>query len=366
MREGHIAGAFTFARALAFWPAEQGEEIIPADHAVGDFNCAQSGRQILELRPVSGGDGDGVQHLLGTEPARTGVGEVEGVVLVPAVGNDAQLVGLRPADVPHEMAQIVAALHKFHRQRIEERRVAGRIAGADVVHRIDDAASEEIAPKPVHCGLRKVGIVGRGQPFGEGGAAILTGGNGRRFAIRNLRRDGLIGLGMPDFATVEILVNDVLRHLLGGVGFVRPDQGVASERAPLEGYLREIGAERVILVLGPALERMIVALVAVETNTQEGLRDILGHFARITECAEIIAGRVFEGASLGEDEVAHQLIVGTIGRELFLNPAAENPHALSAEVLRIALEQVGEFVGPEPGEGGGTDQFIDQSFALLL
>ena len=171
---------------------------------------------------------------------------------------------------------------------------------------------------------------------------------------------------MLHLSAVVVAIHDVLRHLLGGVGLVAPDQGVASQCPTLEGHLRKVRAEGVVLILGPALERMVVALVAVEAHAEEGLRDILRHLAGIAQCPEVIAGGILKGAALGEHEVANHLVVRTVGDQLLLDPSTEHPDALFPEVLGIALEQIGKFVGPESGEGARSDQLVDQGVTLGL
>ena len=59
------------------------------------------------------------------------------------------LVGARIGDGPHQVPQVETVIDEILRQRVEQRRVARRIRGADIVHRIDDAAAEEVAPHAV-------------------------------------------------------------------------------------------------------------------------------------------------------------------------------------------------------------------------
>src|SRR5438876_341270 len=81
------------------------------------------------------------------------------LMVVPLVLVDRELVGPRKADVAHQMTHVESALHEIVLEGIEQLRIAGRIAAADVIHRIDDAAPEEIAPGAVgHC-LGEIRIV---------------------------------------------------------------------------------------------------------------------------------------------------------------------------------------------------------------
>ena len=108
------------------------------------------------------------------EPPRHGVREILGVVLVPLVGRDAGLVGARIGDGAHQLAQVEIVIQEILGQRVEQRRIAGRIGRADIVHRIDDAAAEEVAPHAVDGGFREERIVLRGQPLGVGQAAAAA------------------------------------------------------------------------------------------------------------------------------------------------------------------------------------------------
>ena len=80
--------------------------------------------------------------------------------------------------------------------------------------------------------------------------------------------------------------------------------------------------------------------------------DVLGHLARVAQGTEVISGGVFEGAAFSEDEFLGKLIEGTVRRELVADPASENPDALLAQILGVALKQIRELVGPKFRIGG--------------
>ena len=69
-------------------------------------------------------------------------------------------------------ASIEAVLDEVLRQRIEQGRVDRRVCVADVVHRLDDPAVEEVAPEAIHEAAGEEAIVGRRQPLGIGFAAV--------------------------------------------------------------------------------------------------------------------------------------------------------------------------------------------------
>ena len=53
------------------------------------------------------------------------------------------------------------------RQIIEQLGIARRIAGADVVDRLDDADAEQVAPQPIDIAAGKILVVGRSEPGGQ-------------------------------------------------------------------------------------------------------------------------------------------------------------------------------------------------------
>ena len=95
------------------------------------------------------------------------------------------------------------------------------------------------------------------------------------------------------------------------------------------------GSGLVILILRPALERMVVALVAVEPRGQP---EVGGVFHDLIWCAEdlvVAGGRVgFVGARSGEN-FAGELIVRCVGFYLVSNPIPECFRAFSAKEFSV-------------------------------
>ena len=94
----------------------------------------------------AGGPVDGVVQHFRRQPAGQGVRVVHVVVLVPLVRDDRVLVGPRFADQLDHVPRVEAALDELLRQAVEQLRIARRVAGADVVDRLDDADAEQVAP----------------------------------------------------------------------------------------------------------------------------------------------------------------------------------------------------------------------------
>ena len=97
-------------------------------------------------------------------------------------------------------------------------------------------------------------------------------------------------------------------------------------------------AELVVLVLRPALERMVVALVAVEAHAEKRLADVLRHLARLPQHAEIIRGGILISAAFREQNGAHELVVRHVLRDALAQSIREKPTRPSARGSRCCTE----------------------------
>src|SRR5262249_41570983 len=85
----------------------------------------------------------------GGRPPRPPV-RAEGAVGVTRRGDlRGELVGAGGAQRPQQVLEVVAVVGEVLRQGVEQGRVRGRVGGAQVVHRLDQAAAEEGAPVAV-------------------------------------------------------------------------------------------------------------------------------------------------------------------------------------------------------------------------
>jgi len=91
-----------------------------------------------------------VHHLLGGQSSWNRVGEVDAVVMVPLIGSDREAVRAATDDLANQVLNVEAALDEVVCQSIEEFGINRRIGGANIVDRIDDSPSEEIAPDPIN------------------------------------------------------------------------------------------------------------------------------------------------------------------------------------------------------------------------
>ena len=144
------------------------------------------------------------------------------------------------------------------------------------------------------------------------------------------------------------------------------DLAALAGRVFLAADLGEIGRQVIVLALRPALERMVVALIAVETHAQEQLGRVFHRLFRRAEDLVVGRRRIFERRAAGRQDRVHELVVGHVARHGLLDPAAQGKRPLLAQELAIHLQQVGPLVGPQLDVVAAADQPIDQLVALDL
>ena len=159
---------------------------------------------------------------------------------------------------------------KFFGQRVQQLRIAGRVGDPHVVHRLDDAAAEEVRPVAVRQRLREERVLGVGHPVHQLLARVLVGGDGHRVAAERLRVGSLAGaLGwftspMP-LRRTKMLLSGVVRRRRQPV--LAADPGEERGQAP-------------VVVLAPLLVRVMVAAGALSRfprNTWRGVvHELLG------------------------------------------------------------------------------------------
>ena len=141
---------------------------------------------------------------------------------------------------------------------------------------------------------------------------------------------------------------------------------VAGSRILLQVNAREERGHLVILVLRPALERMVVAFVAVEPGGEEEVRRVLHRLRRRPQHLVVACGRVVLVGSGGGQNLPHELVVGRVGVDLLADPFTEELRALGPEEFPVHLEQVGPLVRPMLHKRGRSNELVDEFFPLGL
>ena len=173
----------------------------------------------------------------------------------------------------------------------------------------------------------------------------------------------LAGAQMGDFTCI-LLINYFVK------GFPpfhsRPSNVlILAFRRRLEGNTGKIRRHFVVLILGPALERVIVALVAIESGCQKEMSGVLHDGIGLAQDFVVRGRRVFLVRSLGRENLARERVIRGIGFNLVSDPIAEQRSTFGPEKLAIDLQQVGPLVGPVIHKLTVAHEVINQGFPFL-
>ena len=141
--------------------------------------------------------------------------------------------------------------------------------------------AQEVGPDPVGERGGEPRVLGRGQPLGQHDAAVLARDVGR-LAAQELGRHDPAADGVVHLAAARV-----------------EDDRLAIVLALLAADLGEERREAVVVVLGPAVERVVVALGALDADSHEHLGDVLGQRQRFVGDLVEVGRRVLERAAAG-------------------------------------------------------------------
>ena len=208
----------------------------------------------------------------------------------------------------------------------------GRIGFSHVIFGIDEAAPEEVFPVAVDQGLGKEGVVFGGYPADEFEPWIRKRAQSCRFVAESGRLYIFAGFDVFCFGVAWFVENEF---------FVW-----SGSRRPT--HAREECREAVIVVLAPFLEGMMVALGALEAESEKELGGVFDLFIELVDLAVPSDGRVVRDVSGSGQDGANKVIVGQILLHAFANPAVESVSAAFFGVARSFVAQQGApFVGEQ-------------------
>ena len=152
-----------------------------------------------------------------------------------------------------------------------------------------------------------------------------------------------------------------LHHLAGArladvAGVGRVNDLLLRQVPLLAADLREEGGEAVVVVLGPPLEGVVVALGALDADPQEELGGRLDGGLRVAADPVVVGRRVRVGRAVGGQERADELVHRHVPLERGTDPAVEDVGALGLDQPAVGAEDVGELEGPEVVELGPLQQ----------
>ena len=130
----------------------------------------------------------------------------------------------------------------------------------------------------------------------------------------NVRRGHVLGPVVNHFAFAR--VGDDLEKGLGRFDIRAADHLPLAGRVATQTDLREVRGRLIILILRPALERMVMALVAIEPHRQEELGRILHGRRRVAEDLEVRRRRVLPVRAVGRHDRPDELVVRCVGGDV--------------------------------------------------
>ncbi len=217
--------------------------------------------------------------------------------------------------------------------------MSGRVGRPQVIDRLDQAASEHRGPEPIDHGAGKIRVFVCRQPVGECDAGIIVRIEGS--AAGKTWLGGLSGARMRDRAPSQ-----------------HPD--VATSVNP-----RKNGGQAVVIVLRPAVERMIVAVGTADPDTHEDPAHIFGLRPRVVHHPVEIGGAEFMRIALGGQKNPREIIQRRASTNLLAQPGMKRPGHFRLSASRANLKQSGEPERPVIGELVGLKQSIQKPVALF-
>ena len=178
---------------------------------------------------------------------------------------------------------------------------------------------------------------------------------------------------MP-FTSGDVAAEELGRHRAAGdrVGDLAAaaveDDDLARVLGLLAADLGEEGGEAVVVVHRPAVERMVVALGALDAHAHEDLGGVLGELQRVGLDLVVVGGGVLERAAVGAEQLLDDLVHRHVVGELVLEPVVVEQRGLVAELwfaVRADLQQLGPLHHPHLDELLAAEQLVDQLLALL-
>src|SRR5262249_13549055 len=110
---------------------------------------------------------------------------------------------------------------------------------------------------------------------------------------------------------------------------------------------REKRRQAVVIVLRPAVERVIVTAGALQAEAEKHLTDRLRPGLRVAEGAVEVRGGLAVGATAGGQDFAGELVERLVVGDALPQPLVKYLHALAVEHLLLVAEHVRPLLGPE-------------------
>ena len=329
--------------------AEGGQEVV-GGAAIGNLHRAGTQGQSLEFFTTFGGLANHIQHHFRPHTSDGGMAEVAIVRRVGLVRFRSQLIGARRADIADEALEVVVVAGELLAERIKQFGVDGGVADTHIINRFNDPITQKVRPDHVGEILGEIGILRRSQPFGEHFTAILS-------------------LHIRDLSSQKFRDYFATGNRVGHITATAVTDDDFSRVFPLltTNLCEEIG-EAVVVILGPAVERVIVTLGALNTHAHEDLGRVLRNFESIAFDVVVVGLRAFERSTTGSKQLLDDLIERNVAGDFVFQPFVVAKGGLVAEsliVVRANLQQLGPFHHPHLHEFLTTEQFVNELFPFF-
>ena len=182
------------------------------------------------------------------------------------------------------------------------------------------------------------------------------------------RHPPVLALEVGSFPAKELRLHDPIAYRVAHLATARVEHdGLARVLGALPANLGEEGGEAVVIILGPAIEGVVVTLGALDPHPHEDLGDVFGHLQGVGLVLVVVGGWIFEGAAAGAKQLAHHLVHRDIVGDLVLQPVVVQQHRLVAHLVgRPDLQQLSPFHHPELDELFAAEELIDELRALVF
>ena len=292
---------------------------------------------------------DAVVHHLGSHAADGAVREVSSVQFVCFVRTGAQLICPRGADVADDFAEVEVVRNEFVGECLKKFWVGRGVGDADVVHGFYDAAADVLGPDEVCHVFGEPRVIFGPDPIGEELATVSV-------------------LALGCFAAEEFWWDDdVTDGVLGFAGAAIVNDAFAGIFAIFASDLGEEGDEASVVFHCPAVERVVVALCALDSDSEEGLGGIFCVLKGIGFCEEEVCGGVLEIGTVCAEEACGDFVERQIVVQLLFDPGVVRDYGLVIHLPLLIgrdLEEFTPFEGPDVDELMAGDEAINEFLAF--
>ena len=159
----------------------------------------------------------------------------------------------------------------------------------------------------------------------------------------------------PVYGCFTSLLSSKIDHLFADE-LVRVELVLAFVVDELVLHAREERGQLMVIVLRPAIERMVVALGTLHADAEKNLGGRLGPAVGVAQGPIVIGGRLVVGAAAAGDQFAGEFIERLVAGDGVADPFIKDLHAAPVELLFLIAEQIGPFESPELGKLGTFQQ----------